>query len=132
MSFLIDTDICSAYLKGNRIVWNRFMQFTGGLHISAITLAELNVWAQRAGAPKSRLESLQALLNDLIFLEVDVDVAQRYGHLQALLLDQGKPAPGMDLVIAATALVHNLTLVTHNTQDFINTPGLRIADWLVP
>ncbi len=132
MSFLIDTDICSAYLKGNRIVWNRFMQFTGGLHISAITFAELNVWVRRAGAPKSRLEALQALLNDLKFMEVDSNVAQHYGQLQAQLLDQGTPAPSMDLIIAATALVHNLTLVTHNTQDFINIPGLRTADWLTP
>jgi len=36
------------------------------------------------------------------------------------------------LIIAATALLHNLTLVTHNSQDFLNIPGLRMADWLSP
>jgi predicted nucleic acid-binding protein len=52
--------------------------------------------------------------------------------LQAWLLDAGTPAPGMDLMIAATALVHNLTLVTHNTRDYANIPDLRLIDWLTP
>jgi tRNA(fMet)-specific endonuclease VapC len=34
--------------------------------------------------------------------------------------------------IAATALVHNLTLVTHNTKDYQHVPGLRLEDWLTP
>jgi tRNA(fMet)-specific endonuclease VapC len=35
-------------------------------------------------------------------------------------------------MIAAAALVHNLTLVTHNTADYQNIPGLRLGDWLTP
>jgi tRNA(fMet)-specific endonuclease VapC len=35
-------------------------------------------------------------------------------------------------MIAPVALVHDLTLVTHNTADFRNIPGLRLEDWLVP
>jgi tRNA(fMet)-specific endonuclease VapC len=38
----------------------------------------------------------------------------------------------MDLLIASTALAHGLTLVTHNTQDFTNIPGLNLEDWLAP
>jgi tRNA(fMet)-specific endonuclease VapC len=38
----------------------------------------------------------------------------------------------MDLMIAAVALVHNLTLVTHNRADYQHIPGLRLDDWLVP
>ena len=41
-------------------------------------------------------------------------------------------APEMDLLIAATALVYDLTLVTHNVRDFANVPGLRVQDWLNP
>lgn len=37
MSFLVDTDICSAHLKGNRAVNNRFLQYTGGLHVCTAT-----------------------------------------------------------------------------------------------
>jgi tRNA(fMet)-specific endonuclease VapC len=38
----------------------------------------------------------------------------------------------VDLMIGCVALVHNLTLVTHNTADFQNIPGLRLDDWLTP
>jgi tRNA(fMet)-specific endonuclease VapC len=38
----------------------------------------------------------------------------------------------MDLLNGATALVHNLTMVTHNAKDYSDIPGLTIADWLVP
>jgi predicted nucleic acid-binding protein len=41
MSFLVDTDMCSVYMKGNRDVWQRFMQYRGQLHVSAITVGEL-------------------------------------------------------------------------------------------
>jgi tRNA(fMet)-specific endonuclease VapC len=72
------------------------------------------------------------LLRDVGFLEVDLDVARKYGEVYAHLLDQGLPMPQMDLLIAATALVHNLTLVTHNVADFANVPGLTVVDWTVP
>jgi predicted nucleic acid-binding protein len=38
----------------------------------------------------------------------------------------------MDLVIAVTALSHDLRLVTHNVSDYANVPGLMVDDWLVP
>ncbi len=45
---------------------------------------------------------------------------------------QGISVPTPDMMIAAVALVHDLTLVTHNTSDFRNVPNLRLADWLLP
>lgn len=41
MSFLIDSDICSAHLRGTSGLANRFLQYTGRLHISVLTLGEL-------------------------------------------------------------------------------------------
>jgi len=35
-------------------------------------------------------------------------------------------------MIASAALVYDLTMVTHNTNDYQNIPGLRLADWLMP
>ena len=132
MSFLLDTDICSAYLRGDRTVFNRFLQHTGGLHVSAVSLAELYSWAHRAAAPPRRLESLQSMLDDVKVLDVTADVARTFGRMRAALLDQGRPLPTPDLIIAATALLHDLTLVTHNIQHFRPVPGLRVQDWLSP
>ena len=43
---------------------------------------------------------------------------------------QGLDANPVDLMIASAALVYDLTLVTNNTKDFQNIPGLHIEDWL--
>ena len=58
-------------------------------------------------------------------------VARKFGEVRAGLLDAGQPVPELDLLIASTALVHNLTVVTHNTQDHADIPGLNLEDWLV-
>jgi tRNA(fMet)-specific endonuclease VapC len=132
MSFLVDTDICSAHLKNVGMVTNRFLQYTGRLSISVITLGELYTWALRAKASPRRMQSLLDFLDDVMVLSADEDVARRFGEVAARLLDVGHPAPGLDLVIASTALVHGLTLVTHNTQDYENIAGLSVVDWLSP
>jgi predicted nucleic acid-binding protein len=132
VSFLLDTDICSAYVKNNRLVANRFVQYGGRLHISAVTLGELFTWAKRAAASPKRLQGVLDLLKEVQVLFVDDLVAQQFGETRAALLDAGRAAPPMDMMNAATALVHNLTLVTHNTDDFANVPGLTVVDWLAP
>ena len=48
------------------------------------------------------------------------------------MLRQGIAVSPVDLMIGAIALVHDLTLVTHNTADFRNIPGLRLDNWLEP
>jgi tRNA(fMet)-specific endonuclease VapC len=132
VSFLVDTDICSAYMKGDHHVWQRFMQYRGQLHVSAVTVGELFTWALRAKVSPKRLPTLLDLLNDLTVLDVTTDVGRTFGALRAALFDAGQAAPDMDLLIAATALVHDLILVTHNVQDFMHLSGLTVQDWLGP
>ncbi|MFM7845618.1 MAG: type II toxin-antitoxin system VapC family toxin [Planctomycetota bacterium] len=76
--------------------------------------------------------TLRDFLDDLQVLAVTEDIAQRFGELRARLLAVGGAVPEMDLLIGATALVHNLTMVTHNVQDYFSIPGLAVADWLAP
>lgn len=132
MSFLVDTDICSAHLKNNRTVSNRFLQYTGQLYVSVITVGELLTWALRAKAPPQRLQGILDLLNDVQVLDVTDAIARKWGELRAGLFDAGRPAPDLDLFLAATAQAHALTLVTHNVQDYAFVPGLAIVDWLIP
>jgi len=132
MSFLIDTDICSAFLRGDQNVGNRFLQYAGRLHVSVVTVAELYAGAFRSQASPRLTAEIFVMLQDLTILEVSFDVAYAFGTIRAPLLDQGLPAPSLDLLIAATALVHGLTLVTHNTAHYGNVPGLALMDWLAP
>jgi predicted nucleic acid-binding protein len=132
MSFLLDTDICSAHLKRKGNLAHRLVQHMGRIHVSVITVGELYTWALRAKASPQRLSSLEDFLTDVQVLELTGLVARKFGEVRAAMLDVGTPAPEMDLMIAATALVYNLTLVTHNTQDYTNVPGLTFDDWLLP
>lgn len=66
MSFVVDTDICSAHLKDHAAVTKRFLQYTGGLYISTVTLAELYAWVYRAPDSTKRLEALDRLLSDAL------------------------------------------------------------------
>jgi len=132
MSFLLDTDICSAYLRGNRQVANRVLLHTGGVYINTIVLGELLTWVLRANSPPSRKQGLDKFLRDVTILDVTSDVATKFGEVRAELFDRGLPMPPMDLMIAATALVSNFTLVTHNTGHYRNVPNLRMVDWLIP
>jgi tRNA(fMet)-specific endonuclease VapC len=132
VSFVLDTDVCSAYLKGNSRVHGRFIQYGGRLHVSTITVGELFAWVLRAKASPDRLQGLLDLLDDITVLDVNRAVARKFGEVRARQLDQGLYTPEMDLLIAATALAHNLTLVSHNVRDFANVPGLSVQDWLSP
>jgi predicted nucleic acid-binding protein len=132
MSHLLDTDTLSAYLNNDPRVVAKVMLHFGGLQVSVITVGELLTWALRAGAPAARLQGVRDLVAASTVRDVTLAVAERFGQLRATLFDQGNPVDEMDLLIAATALVNNLVLVTHNVQDFAHIPGLTVEDWLAP
>ena len=62
-------------------------------------------------------------------LPVDAAVAERYARLQADFTRKGRTRPAFDLLIAATALVHGLTVATCNARHFDDTEGLSVEDW---
>jgi tRNA(fMet)-specific endonuclease VapC len=97
-----------------------------------VTLGELFTWALRTKASPRRLQSLHGLLKEVVVLPVDETVAQKFGEVRAWQLDRGLATPDLDLLNATVALVHGLTLSTHNTRDYANVPGLSCVDWLVP
>jgi tRNA(fMet)-specific endonuclease VapC len=63
---------------------------------------------------------------------VDLVVAETFGTLRAELFDRGRVIASQDLWNASIAIVQNLTVVTHNTQDYQGIAGLRVEDWLSP
>jgi tRNA(fMet)-specific endonuclease VapC len=72
------------------------------------------------------------LLQEVRVLDFDSACAEQFGRMRGTLLQKGISVSRTDLLIASVALVHNLTLVTHNIADYQNIPGLRLDDWLTP
>jgi tRNA(fMet)-specific endonuclease VapC len=75
---------------------------------------------------------VQDFLKATAVLDVTQAVAEKFGELRAGLLDRGIVVGEMDLLNASVALIHNLTLVTHNVADYANVPGLTVVDWQIP
>ena len=132
MSHLLDTDICTAHFRRPAGLAHRFIQYGGGLFVPTIVLAELYAGAYHLSNPVPLLQNITDLLNDVQILSFDHACAEQFGKVRGSLLQRGISVPTADLMIASVALVHNLTLVTHNTADFQNIPGLRLDDWLIP
>lgn len=130
MSFLVDADVVSAHLRGRGNVTSQLLLHTGRLSLSLVTLAELNTWLQRSNTPQRYRDGLAILLPEFALLPVNEEVANQFGVIGARLLNRGQTVATPDLLIAATAIVHDLTLVTGNLRHFALIDGLRIENWL--
>jgi tRNA(fMet)-specific endonuclease VapC len=132
MIWLLDSDICSAHVKGEHSVRQRLSAGAGQLAVSTLTAGELLTWGHRRRAARGRLRAIESLLTTVSILPIDESVARRFAVLRAAQLDAGQKTPVLDLFIAATAIEHGLTLVTHNTKDFAVVAGIALEDWLTP
>lgn len=130
MAYLFDTDAISETLKpkpaASYVRWLRFVareeQYT-----SAVVAGELFKGAYRSAASAKWLRRIDGVvLAAVTVLPYDVDVARIYGQIRAELESAGKLPGEADLQIAATALWHDLELVTGNLRHFERVPGLRI------
>ena len=130
MAFLFDTDAISETLRPRPdpayVAWlgtvARDDQFT-----SAVTVGELFYGAYRTVAGGRHVSMIEErVLPAVTVLPFDTAVAQVYGRLAAALADQGTRLADADLQIAATALHHDLELVSGNLRHFVRVPGLRI------
>ena len=93
-------------------------------------LAELFAGAFKHPDPTRLLALIDDLVSELTVLDFDSECAQQFGRVRGRLLQQGLSVSTADLFIASVALAHDLTLVTNNTKDFQNIPGLQMVDWL--
>ncbi len=106
------------------------------LFLSVLTLGEIRkgIMGLAAGAKRARLESWLQLDLRLRFenriLAIDEAIADRWGTIAGLAAAAGRPVPVVDGLLAATALHHNLTLVTRNASDIAGTGGRVLNPWI--
>lgn len=132
MTFLLDTNICSAHMRRPGRLAHRFIQHIGQLAIPTIVLGELYAGAYSHSNSARLLSLISDLLQEVHVLDFDSQCAEQFGQVRGSMSQQGIAFNTVDLMIGSVALVHNLTLVTNNTVDFQNIPGLNLVDWLVP
>lgn len=130
MSYLVDTNICIGWLKGDARIRKRWLALQpGNLRLCSVVKAELLYGARKSSRVEENLKCLHELFAVLPSLPFDDDGAAWYGLLRAQLERAGKlPGPN-DLMIAATALANDVAVVTRNTREFQRVPGLRVEEW---
>lgn len=101
----------------------------GDLGLSMITYAELRVGIEKNVSSRVQNEKALELFEQRVpCLPFDQAAANAYGILRAMVPDRRRNA--MDRLIAAHAISLNAILVTNNTEDFKDYPGLAVENWI--
>jgi tRNA(fMet)-specific endonuclease VapC len=131
--YLLDTNAWIGYLRQNnaRLVQRFFQVAPTDILLNSVVLGELFYGAHHGATSKlaANLALISRLQQRFTSLPFDDRAAADYGEIRADLDAKGTPIGPNDLMIAAIARVHGLTLVTHDTAEFSRVPGLRLEDW---
>ncbi|HZG01361.1 MAG TPA: PIN domain-containing protein [Chitinophagales bacterium] len=127
--YLIDTGICVHYLKGKHELNKKFDAVDPDhLFISEITLAELKCAVELSDATEKNYRALDLFLSGVKVLPV-FHALDLYAKEKARLLRAGTAVDDYDLLIGATAVTHNLTLITDSKQNMQPIKSLKLEDW---
>jgi tRNA(fMet)-specific endonuclease VapC len=127
IQYLIDTDWVIHYLSGRSDVVNRLHTLRpNGLGLSVVALAELYEGVFYSRDPDKDGQGLSDFLRGVTVLGIDEETARIFGRERGRLRRAGAIIGDMDLMIAATALQYDLTLLTNNRRHFDRINGLRI------
>lgn len=122
MAYLLDTDTASFYLRGDAHVQARYNATDPDqLAVSRVTLAELLTLAEGRTSPTASRAHVEAFASAMRFLEVDEAAWVLLPAVKSKLIAAGRPlgdSGNFDILQAAVAYLHGVTLVTHNVKHY--------------
>ena len=131
MSFLLDTNVCIAFLNGrDKGVRDKLLAMDPeSVRLCSVVRAELLYGARNSDHVDANLGRLNEFLSAFESLPFDDACADHYGIVRAQLRRGGLTIGPNDLLIAAIALANDQALITRNQQEFHRIPGLRLVSW---
>jgi tRNA(fMet)-specific endonuclease VapC len=128
--FLIDTDILIYSLKNNEIVNNNFkLHSNSPMAISVITHGELLYGAYKSKQKIANLGKVHQIVNIFPVIEISTSIIDTFAHLKADLSQKSIVIDDFDLLIGATALSMNYSIVTNNEKHYKKIPELDVVNW---
>jgi tRNA(fMet)-specific endonuclease VapC len=130
MNYLLDTNICIHYFKGQfelreKIEQVEFRRFA----ISEITLAELIYGAEKSQKKLQNIKVVENFAEKINIIPI-FDSLRIYGKEKARLKVKGSLISDLDLFIGATAIVNDMILVTRNVREFERMENIKIENWI--
>ncbi len=129
--YLLDSDICIHLMRGNLPYTYDLMRKSSPslFGVPAIVKAELRTGAQKSDHPKKNKLLLERFLVPYRIVPFDSGCAVEYSKIRADLEKRGQKIGPNDMLIAATAIANNATLVTGNTREFLRVKGIELESW---
>ncbi len=129
--YLLDTDTIIYSLKNTAPVVENFrLHKSDPKAISIITYGELVYGARKSQQVNENLSRVHRLAELFPVFDVTRSVMDTFGDIKASLISKGVKVADFDLIIGATALCYNYTVVTNNEKHFAKIPGLSVENWL--
>ena len=128
---ILDTDFLIKILRNDKTAKDyleKILSETNDFFITHVTLWELYQGVYNSSKVGSNFKATEELIEYLDVLPFTQAVAKKFGFLITDLNKKGTPIGVMDTLIASTALVYNLPLVTKNRSHFDKT-GIMIMEW---
>lgn len=130
MKYLLDTNICIYFFKGQYSLNEKFSAIGfNKFAISEITLAELLYGAEKSQNISKNLFVIENFADRIVILPI-FDSLRVYAKEKARLKTTGNIISDFDLLIGATAIVNDLTLITRNTRELNRMQNLKIENWI--
>ena len=128
--YLLDTNTLIYFFKQQGQVAAHFKNTAASqIAIASIVLFELEYGVLRSTRPELQRNGIDTALNAYGVLSLDYKAAKSAAWIKYTLEAVGTPIGHFDLLIAGTALAHDMTVITRNTREFERVPGLRVENW---
>ncbi len=129
MNYLLDTNICVYFMRGQRKVAAKFAEI--GLEhffISEMTLGELLYGAQCSDRPSENLKAVYVFCEYVTILPM-TDVWSEFAIQKAFLRKKGILIEDADVIIGATAVANDMIMVTENVKHLGRLNGITVENW---
>lgn len=130
MKYLLDTNICIHFLRGQFDLLNKIQEIDlRNCAISEITLAELAYGAENSSDPKKNFKLIEKFSEQVKILPI-FNAINIYAKEKVGLRKKGTMISDFDILIASTSIANGLVMVTENTKDFKRISNIKIENWV--
>jgi len=133
MGLMVDTNVFIRFEKSGKPIDFSSSESPQRVYISAVIVSELLMGVHRANTEERRQRRsafVEAVISGVGVLDFTVPAARVHAEIYAELTETGQMIGAHDLIIAATARCHDLSVLTDNVQEFSRVPGLRVIPFV--